>query len=549
MRKLSMSKSKSMGQVFTTKAVVDFMISLSTLNERGLSVPILEPSCGDGAFLRELEMRGFANLTGYEIDDDIKQICRTVPRNEDFLFSEDSTQYGVCIGNPPYIRRKNMDAKLVEIMDNFSKKVGYVNSLSDFSFPFFIRAIERLQEGGELLFITPSYWLTTKHGEKMRKFMLANGYMRLVVKFNEANVFNGEASLDAIIFSYIKSKNMDRNPRIDVYEVKKGEYTEQRLNQIISLYTASKRPGSLHGFSSTNGIEKYEIKQFDQASNWAIHNEQNTVTNELSLPIGDIEALTSGRTLGELVEIGNGIVTGMDAAFRIKEGQQFSSQELKATKSILKAKNIKKYTHGEITKYIWLNESELASDEDFKNKFPEFHEHLSRYRDGGEAIKPGKRGLEQRFTYDDDTNWWDWVYLRNMAWLSPARTKIFCPSKERYDSKGYVRFCLVRGDVLPLQDVTGMVPFEETQESPEFITAWLNSDFVYDWLVAKGHTRGGVLEFSEAPLMRIPFLKIDFGCREEKELHDEITSLFNSNSISPDSINLCIINLLKLRMG
>ncbi len=55
-----------------------------------------------------------------------------------------------------------------------------------------------------------------------------------------------------------------------------------------------------------------------------------------------------------------------------------------------------------------------------------------------------------------------------------------------------------------------MVPFKETQESPEFITAWLNSDYVYDWLVAKGHSRGGVLEFSEAPLMRIPFLTIDF---------------------------------------
>jgi adenine-specific DNA-methyltransferase len=543
----NMSKSKSMGQVFTTKAVVNFMINLSTLKDRELLVPILEPSCGDGAFLRELEKRGFVNLTGYEIDSGIKQVCKTVPRNEDFLFSEDSSKYGVCIGNPPYIRRKNMDAQLVEIMDNFSKEVGYVNSLSDFSFPFFIRSIERLEEGGELLFITPSYWLTTKHGEKMREFMMANGCMRMVVKFNEANVFNGEASLDAIIFSYIKSKDTKEYPRIDVYEVKKGEYTEQRLNQIISLQTASQKPGSLHKFSSTTGIEKYDIGQFEQASNWAIHNEQSIVTNELSLSIGKIEECTLGRTLGDYVEIGNGIVTGMDAAFKIKDEAKFSEDELKATKNILKAKNIKKYTHGEFTKYIWLNESEFASDEDFQQKHPGFHEHLSRYREGGENVKPGKRCLEQRFTYNDDTNWWDWVYLRNMTWLSPARTKIFCPCKERFDSKGYVRFCLVKGDVLPLQDVTGMVPFKETQESPEFITAWLNSDYVYDWLVAKGHSRGGVLEFSEAPLMRIPFLKIDFESRKEKELHDEITLLFNNKTIDTNLLNQAFIKLLKLR--
>lgn len=536
-----------MGQVFTTKAVVDFMISLSTLNERNLSVPILEPSCGDGAFLRELEKRGLTNLTGYEIDEDIKQICKTIPRKEDFLFSDDSTKYGLCIGNPPYIRRKNMDSKLVEIMDNFSKKVGYVNSLSDFSFPFFIRAIERLEEEGELLFITPSYWLTTKHGEKMREFMLANGRLRLVVKFNEANVFNGEASLDAIIFSYIKSRNTEIYPRINVYEVKKGEYSEERLKQIISLHTASQKPDSLHKFASTTGIEKYDIEQFDQASNWAIHNEQSTVTNKLSLSIGEIEEHTSRRTLGEFVEIGNGLVTGMDAAFKIKNEAQFSAHELRQTKNILKAKNINKYTHGELTKYIWLNESELASDEDFKNKYPGFYEHLSRYRDGGVEIKPGKKGLEQRFTYDEDTNWWDWVYLRNMTWLSPASTKIFCPCKERYDSKGYVRFCLVKGDVLPLQDVTGIVPFTETQESPEFITAWLNSDFVYDWLVAKGHSRGGVLEFSEAPLMRIPFLKINFESTKEKKIHDEITEIFNNETIDTISLNLRLIELLQLR--
>ena len=78
---------------------------------------------------------------------------------------------------------------------------------------------------------------------------------------------------------------------------------------------------------------------------------------------------------------------------------------------------------------------------------------------------------------------------------------------------------------MPLQDVTALVPLDGTRESAEYITAWLNSDAVYSWLAAKGHARGGVLEFSEAPLMRIPFKRIDFDNPDEVAIHDEITSL------------------------
>ena len=78
---------------------------------------------------------------------------------------------------------------------------------------------------------------------------------------------------------------------------------------------------------------------------------------------------------------------------------------------------------------------------------------------------------------------------------------------------------------MPLQDVTALVPFEETGESAEYLTAWLNSEGVYNWLAAKGHGRGGVLEFSEAPLMRIPFKRINFDNPEEVKIHDKITSL------------------------
>jgi adenine-specific DNA-methyltransferase len=545
-----MDKSKSMGQVFTTKEVVDFMISISTLPQRNKASRVLEPSCGDGSFLAALEKKGFTSLTGYEIDPEIIQVCSNEVINDDFLFSENRGPYSVCIGNPPYIRRKNMDSLLVEIMERFTKEVGYVNSLSDFSFPFFIRAIERLEEDGELIFITPSYWLTTKYGEQMRRFMLDSGYMRLIVKFNEANVFNGEASLDTIIFCFIKSKVAHEKPDIEVIEIEKGKYSKNSLNSALDIHFRQTRKDVL-GFEKNENVQQYFLPQFDQAKNWALYNPNGNRSNQLNLSINEIEDFTNRKTLGEFVEIGNGIVTGKDMAFKIKDESALNENEINATKNILKANSIQKYIHGNISKYIWLNEKVFDDEWDIKEKYPVMHAQLSSYRTGGKNIQPGKRGLEERFTYNETTNWWDWVYLRNMSWLSKSQVKIMCPCKERYDKKGFVRFCLVKGDILPLQDVTGMVPFEGTNESPEFITAWLNSSYVFDWLVSKGHSRGGVLEFSEAPLMRIPYIKIDFTSAEEKLLHDSITSNFDQFEVdkTPTILENLLSDLIRLLLG
>lgn len=53
------------GQYFTIEAIADFMVSLIR-HDRSASV--LEPSCGRGVFLGQLEKYGFNNISAYEID-------------------------------------------------------------------------------------------------------------------------------------------------------------------------------------------------------------------------------------------------------------------------------------------------------------------------------------------------------------------------------------------------------------------------------------------------------------------------------------------------
>ena len=503
-------KNKSMGQVFTPEALVDFMIKMSTLTPKDKAKKILEPSAGNGRFVKHLEGKGYTNITAFEIDEEVTNDCETQFQFEDFLFAEIDQKFKLSIGNPPYIRRKNMDEELQAIMARFVKEYGVVNALSDFSYPFFIRSIELLEEGGELMFVTPSYWLTTVHGKKMRQFMQDHGYMRLIMKFNEASVFGSEASFDAIIFSFIRTDvEGKKQTDVEIINISKGEYSDSILQDI----------------DGGGRISRFSIPQFADAESWAIYDIQSNLGDSGAIGPVVIENAAQGATIGDVVEIGNGLVTGKDKAFRIDDELSLNAKEKKHLMRIMKAKDLKKYNHGSKTAYIWLNDAEIKDEGIVKSDFPNFYAQLSDYRVGGSKIGPKQKGLEERYLYNRDIKWWEWVFLRNRKWMQPNRVKIMCPCKERHDKKGYVRFSLVKGDIMPLQDVTALVPLDGTRESTEYITAWLNSDAVYSWLAAKGHARGGVLEFSEAPLMRIPFKRIDFDNPDEVAIHDEITSL------------------------
>ena len=266
--------------------------------------------------------------------------------------------------------------------------------------------------------------------------------------------------------------------------------------------------------------------------NWSIYDPNS---NDVGITPSELEARTSGNTLGDIVVIGNGLVTGKDKAFKIdpKMFHELNDDEKRCTKRIVKAKSLKKYTHDDATHYIWLNDENIKQEQDLKQNFPNFHRQLYQFtREGWKDRRERDRPLEDRYSYNKKIQWWEWVFLRNKEWLEKEDVKIFCPCKERHDKKEYVRFSLIRGEeVMPLQDVTAIVPLPHIKESAEFITAWLNSDVVYRWLAAKGHARGGVLEFSEAPLMRIPFRRIDFENPDEEKIHQKITLLLRNNPI------------------
>ncbi|MDR2407367.1 MAG: restriction endonuclease, partial [Bacteroidales bacterium] len=77
----------------------------------------------------------------------------------------------------------------------------------------------------------------------------------------------------------------------------------------------------------------------------------------------------------------------------------------------------------------------------------------------------------------------------------------------------------------PTQDVTAIFKKAKTKERIEYILAYLNSPFIFEWLKCKGIVKGNIVEFSEKPISSIPFRPIDWEKHEEVELHHSIANL------------------------
>ncbi len=66
------------GQYFTPEVVANFMLELADISTNS---SILEPSCGEGIFLKLLYDKGFDNVTAYEIDEE-KEISLNFLKNQ-----------------------------------------------------------------------------------------------------------------------------------------------------------------------------------------------------------------------------------------------------------------------------------------------------------------------------------------------------------------------------------------------------------------------------------------------------------------------------------
>lgn len=198
-----LDENKLRGGYYTSAQVAEWLCAWAIQNPNDT---VLEPSCGDGAFLaaaaRRLETLGAAagqivdNLTGVEIisiearrardrlQDALGVNAESVVKNSDFFGWWQSTKqptFDVVIGNPPFIRYQSFPephrTRAMSIMVGQGLKP---NRLTNIWVPFVVAAASSLRPGGRMALVLPAELLQVSYAAQLRSF-LTNRFERIDV--------------------------------------------------------------------------------------------------------------------------------------------------------------------------------------------------------------------------------------------------------------------------------------------------------------------------------------------------------------------------------
>ena len=161
-----------LGQVFTPPAIVDCMRRLVRNHGR-----VLEPACGDGAFLSH-----FPGATGIEIDERHAPPAALVM---DFFEFPDNEQFATIIGNPPYIRYQDISPATRQLT-----RGSVLDGRSNLYLFFVEKCLRHLEPGGELIFITPRDFLKATSAVPLNRLLYAAGTITDFIDLGDLHLFD-----------------------------------------------------------------------------------------------------------------------------------------------------------------------------------------------------------------------------------------------------------------------------------------------------------------------------------------------------------------------
>ena len=208
------SSEKLRGGYYTPKKIADFILKWGM---RDLQyTDILEPSCGDGAFLKALKTMGycFHSLTAVEYNqveaEKAMQVGIGDVVNADFhAFCRDTDKrFNLIVGNPPFIRYQYYDEEQQQIAADLFKRAGL-------KFSKLTNAWER----GRIGFVVPAELLQVGYALQLREY-LSNFYNKINIISFKKLVFEG---IQQEVVLLLCEKDGSSNHLIDHLELKDAD--------------------------------------------------------------------------------------------------------------------------------------------------------------------------------------------------------------------------------------------------------------------------------------------------------------------------------------
>jgi adenine-specific DNA-methyltransferase len=355
MARKSTSK-QGMGQFFTVDPRVQQLMVSLVQHTSGRAV---EPSAGAGHLARTLlENRPGLDLYCVELDSSLPWDLSIERHTAEFLnwsAGRDAT-FDVVFGNPPYVAWKDVPEHVRSVVDDHV--AGWHGKVNLYHL-FIQRCAELLAHRGEMVFIVPMDWMFQTATAPLREKLLQLGAITHVAHLGEERVFP-----DADV------------PSLCIFRFQRG--------------SRARRVKFRHGLDG-----RWERRTLvSSGDRWLLMNDATA------------SLVTSWRPLGEQFDVRVGMVTGLDAAFRVDP----STVEPEALRWMLS-------TSRSLEPFLDANSFEREDDIP-----PLALEHLLKHRD---------ELLARRIRRFDDSNWWQWGAIRNAEAMDSSAKRFFALAKTR----------------------------------------------------------------------------------------------------------------------
>lgn len=273
---------------------------------------ILEPSCGDGAFLQALSNCSMehASITAIEFNeveaDKSRHRSAALGLNAnvisaDFLewaireMPNSGARFDAVLGNPPFIRYQYLpDFFQIEAEVIFSELNCKFTKHTNAWVPFVLASISLLRPGGRLAMVVPSEIIHVLHAQSLRKF-LAQECSKVVLIDPEEIWFEDTLQGAVLLMAEKKKKASDSTEGLGLIPVRGRSFLQKSPDQMFR----DARP------ISGRAIESKWTRAFLSSSIIDI--------------IDETEDSSSFSTFGKIASVNVGIVTGANKFFLVDD--------------------------------------------------------------------------------------------------------------------------------------------------------------------------------------------------------------------------------------
>ena len=191
------SEEKLRGGFYTPNPIAAFILKWAFNGNKELD--ILEPSCGDGVFLEEIQKGDYQynSVTAIEFDEVEAEKSRNIGLANSQVIHSDfhefcintKQRFDLIVGNPPYIRYQYFNKEQQQFAaDIFGKADLKYSKLTNAWVSFVVGSSLLLKEQGKIGFVLPAEILQVSYAQTLREF-LAHFYNKINIVSFEKLVF------------------------------------------------------------------------------------------------------------------------------------------------------------------------------------------------------------------------------------------------------------------------------------------------------------------------------------------------------------------------